>query len=908
MLLDADARIVACNATWAAWLGVPASELLGRLWPELVSPEARAEAVEALATVRACDAEVRLELPHPAPPRRPRWLEVYLSAEPSEEPGAASGTMLLAHDRTLAQRRRIISVAHEEALALVRAGATLTAALDGLLAGLESACAEAAVALVTRGDGEPRAWTGPALPPGAADRLVAATRRLRTKSPAGERVRVMDLMTSGDLGLMQLATSWGASEVVVVDLRLANAQIAAALLVFDRHPAERDAVELELLDFAAASARSVLDAHRARTERVEGDRRVRSVLANLPGVAYRCLNDRRWSMTFISDGVLDLTGHPPEAFLREGGLSMTDLTHPDDVEPLWHQVQLALAQRQRFRVAYRLQTRNGQTKWVWEQGEGVFEDDGTLVAVEGYILDITEERRAREALRQSRENLSVLLDSIGDAVLAVDREGRVTRINPAAVQLTGWTHDAAVGHPLGEVARLTDAAGTPLWADGFAVLFESAGGGRARLLDRMDQSHAVAYTFTAVRDRHGEAVGFVLVVRDVSEQVATEEHLRQAQKMEAIGRLAGGVAHDFNNLLTGIMGYANLLVLELEGQEPLAEYAHLVLDTSRRAADLTRQLLAFSRRQPIAPAPVDVHDAVRDAVTLLRRTIDPLVSVEMELEAPWAVVSGDRAMLQSALLNIAINARDAMPQGGRLVVSTRVVDLDPATAGRRGAGLAPGLYLEIVVRDTGPGIPEADLQRIFEPFYSSKPVGKGTGLGLAAVYGTVMGHKGAVSADNHPDGGAVFTLLLPALEPDSVVRASQASEHVVRGSGRVLVADDEPVVRTLMTKMLSALGYDVVSASDGEEAVARFAADPEGFVLVVLDVQMPTMSGDEALARMAEIRPEVRALIVSGHRLDAVVAPQARAYLHKPFDFPLFSRRVADAVGAETPLGGAPGL
>ncbi|TNF23412.1 MAG: PAS domain S-box protein [Deltaproteobacteria bacterium] len=893
--LDAEARFERANATLARWLAASPAELVGRHWLSQVAEPHRERASALLAQLDAHPGvDAVALLPYAVPHRRARWLEVRLVLPPGAT-ASTGGAIAYFVDVDLAHRQRAITSAHDAALAEIRDDRSFSTCIRGFLAGLEQTCDGSAAGLVVRGDGEPRAWTGAALPEGSRERLLIAAQRLRTRAPEGERVRVVDLQASDDAGIVQLAHAWGRSEVVIVDLHVTNPNVSAALLVFNAEHVERDDGERDLLDFAATCARSLLDAHRARIEREEGERRLRTLVANLPGVAYRCLNDRRYTMVFVSEGILDLTGYRVEEVLGDAAVSFTDMTHPDDVEALWSQVQMALEAREPFRVAYRLFTKNGQMKWVWEQGEGVYDDGGQLTALEGYIIDITEERRAREELRQSRENLSIVLDSIGDAVIAADAAANVVLVNPAGAQLTGWARDAARGRHIGDVARILGDQEEPLLQGALLDATEPVTCARARLVDREGRLHTVAYTFAPVRDRHADPVGFVLVVRDVSEQIAVEERLRHAQKMEAVGRLAGGVAHDFNNLLTGIMGYADLLRIELNGVDPYGQFAEMILETSRRAAELTRQLLAFSRRQQMAPTRVDLHETVRDAIALLRRTIDPRIEIIADLGAHWSIVSGDRSQLQNALLNIGLNARDVMRKGGTLSFATRAIDLAEAPAARR-LGVATGLYLELTIRDTGPGIPADDLERVFEPFYTSKGVGEGTGLGLAAVYGTVTGHGGAIRAGNAPDGGAVFTLLLPLLPPAAAVTAEEASKEApVRGHGRVLVADDEDVVRKLVTMMLEALGYTVVAASNGEEALRRFMEDPKGWTLVVLDVQMPVMSGDEALERIAAIDPDVRVLVSSGHRVDAGAAPQARGFLQKPFDLLQLSRKVAEA-------------
>ncbi len=619
-------------------------------------------------------------------------------------------------------------------------------------------------------------------------------------------------------------------------------------------------------------------------DRLGSQQRPWVALETFPGMAYRCLNDRRWTMQFVSRGALALTGYPPEAFVRDE-LSYSDVVHPDDAQTLWEQVQGSVRRREPFAISYRLVTRLGQHKWVWEQGQGVF-DRARLVALEGYIIDVTAERRARDTLHKSHESLSRLLDSLGDGVIATDLRERVTLINPVAEALTGYGRDEALGRPLSDVLHLEETE------DGDRL----DAGRRRTLVDARGDRRPVVSTSTEVKDADGLATGqVVILIRDVSKRVSIEEELRQAHKLEAIGRLAGGVAHDFNNLLTGIMGYADLLHTELAGKAPLDHFAEVILETSRRAADLTTELLAFSRRRKLTRARVDLHRVIDAAIALLARTTDRRVVIQTRFEAALSTVSGDRTALQGALLNLGLNAADAMPAGGTLTYATGLRDVDATTGAVR--GVAPGSYIELEIIDTGGGIPDTHLERIFEPFFTSKETGEGTGLGLAAVYGTVAAHDGNIRARNRPEGGACFSLLLP-LDTSIGPHAEGAAleEAIVTGSGLLLLAEDEDVVRRLLAEVLTQLGYTVVTARDGVEAVSLFSAQADEYDLVLLDLRMPRMSGEEALALLIERAPAVRILVSSGLDVGSPFPPQVRGVLAKPFTLAELSRSVADAI------------
>jgi len=494
------------------------------------------------------------------------------------------------------------------------------------------------------------------------------------------------------------------------------------------------------------------------------------------------------------------------------------------------------------------------------------------------------ERLLTEAsLRESEERFRQLADNIQEAFWLYDlAEARMVYASPA------WGR--VYGRVLANLSSAAEARLSAIHPDDrervrsaferdaprrpLGQAFRVADGARTRWVEER--------TFP-VLDRSGNPYRVAGLGSDVTRRRELEQSLQQSQKLEAIGQLAGGVAHDFNNMLTAIMGATDELAQMVEDPEQQA-LCGLIASASDRASELTRGLLSFSRKGKLHAAPLDLHEVIRDTVRLLERSIDRRVRVLVEFGAPAAVVVGDPAQLQNAVLNLGINARDAMPDGGELHISTQLCTLDASACSGLSLDLRPGTYLQISVRDTGVGIPPEIRGRIFEPFFTTKPVGQGTGLGLAAVYGISVEHGGTVSVESEPDKGSVFHLYLPLsdLSCPSLRPAGEAEA----GSGLVLLADDEPLVRDVGHQLLQSLGYQVVLARDGEEAVRAFDLHHTRLVAVLCDLVMPALSGTDATVRMREIDPNVPVILCSGYpREDRTrgASPVSDAFLPKPF-------------------------
>ncbi len=497
------------------------------------------------------------------------------------------------------------------------------------------------------------------------------------------------------------------------------------------------------------------------------------------------------------------------------------------------------------------------------------------------------------ALHQSEANLQTTLDSIGDAVIAADTDGNILRMNPIAERLTGWKLSDAAGRSLQDVFRIIDGdsrkrhpdPAEAVIATGRAVHLHR----RTILIDKDGKERFIADSASPIRSEDGSIAGVVLVFRDVTEQLHLEEQMHQSQKMDAIGQLAGGVAHDFNNMLGGILGAADLLGPIVENNPQAKKMVDLIIGAAEQASSLTQMLLDFSRKGKTLSTPISVHDCIGDAVSILQHSIDRRIEVVTRLEAEAPVVVGDPTQLQNAFLNLGINARDAMPEGGTLIYSTENIRLDQEETSFAEQRLRPGLYLVVSVSDTGTGIRPHIISRIFEPFFTTKEVGTGTGLGLASVYATVQEHHGRIQVYSELQKGTVFRIYLPVEESfEETEKKSVPTKAIRTGSEKILLADDEPFMRMAAEMILQSLGYHVVLAENGEDACNRFESNPDEFDLVILDVVMPKKSGRDAFLAIRKRNKTVPVIFSSGftreHGLNELLSePGVVGFLQKPF-------------------------
>jgi len=520
--------------------------------------------------------------------------------------------------------------------------------------------------------------------------------------------------------------------------------------------------------------------------------------------------------------------------------------------------------------------------------------------------EIAVRRRTEEHLRDSEKRLGILFESAPDAYYLNDMSGTFIDGNKRAEELTGYRKDELVGTSFLKL-NLLSASQIPKAAKLLAlnVLGRSTGPDEFVLARKDGASIAVEISTHPVRIADKALV--LGIARDVSprrkmeeEKSRLEAQLHQAQKMEAIGQLAGGIAHDFNNMLAAIVGYADLIVNGFSSDNPkLARYATGIRDTGMRAADLTTKLLAFARKGKLESVPVNMHEAVQAAASLFEPSLPKNITLTQHFAANPPTVTGDRTQLQNMVLNLAINAKDAMPNGGQLSIATENSIIDEEYAKSKPYHVVPGDYLKLSVMDTGMGMDEETKLRIFEPFFTTKEKGKGTGLGLASVYGTVKHHGGYIEVTSSFGKGTMFCILLPVAGKQEE-KSVPASTPLLKGTGNILLVDDDPEVREMASDVLANLGYIVQAATNGKEAVEYFQVHTHETDLVILDMVMPVMGGYECFTELRKLNPAVRVLVSSGyatsHETGRILRENGTGFIQKPYDMARLSKAAAEAL------------
>jgi two-component system, cell cycle sensor histidine kinase and response regulator CckA len=503
--------------------------------------------------------------------------------------------------------------------------------------------------------------------------------------------------------------------------------------------------------------------------------------------------------------------------------------------------------------------------------------------------------------REGRRLFAATLSGIGDAVVVADPSGRVNFLNPVAETLTGWPRADARGKPAAEVIKLvTEKSHEPIENPVMRALRERiliGGPEPVVLISRSGGEIPVEHSASPVRDDSGEVQGAVLVFRDISKRLQLEEQATHAQKMEAVGRLAGGVAGDFNNVLTVITGYAELLRAEIASVSPMRRFVDEIIYAGERAAALTRHLLAFSRGATAQPRVLEVTALVGNMEPMLRRLLGQ--NIELILLSSPAVgrIKADPAQIEQVIVNLATNSRDAMPRGGKLIIETANVDVEEV-AGQT-IGVKPGPYVMLAVSDTGVGMDNETRSRLFEPFFTTKAPGNGSGLGLATAYGVIKQSDGHVTVYSQPNCGTIFEVYLPRVK-DAV--AEPVRKVSAKGSETILLVDDEDGVRKLVFAVLKSNGYDVMEAANGVAALAAYEKNGHKVDMVLTDVVMPQMSGFELGKQLGERSPGLKILYMSGYRDNAIGGAAGseapRAFLHKPFTPDVLLAKVREVLDA----------
>ncbi len=614
------------------------------------------------------------------------------------------------------------------------------------------------------------------------------------------------------------------------------------------------------------------------------------------------IEDLAGRIIFASDRFLDLFGLGGRSAL---GLALGDYIHPED-RPLRPQVAEGGNVFSPGRFEFRGLRADGAVLYLESSVAPVRLGGpaGMVLGLQSVIRDITERRRAEEQQRELVQRLEFFVDHMPLGCIVWDLEFRIVEWNNTAAQIFGWSATEVFGRPgLPLVAVEEDWPGVrSAWEE--LQQTKSSNHRLTRNLTRDGGSIECEWFNTSLIDQAGRVVGVASMVLDVTDKKNLEEQLRHSQKMEAVGVLAGGIAHDFNNLLTVILGNVSLARLRLPPSSPALRGLRDAEKAAERASELVRQLLDFSRKGRSSPGPVSLNASVRETVDLLRHTLDPGIAIDVREDPQLWLASADPGQVHQVLVNLCVNARDAMLHGGRLSLATANRLLDEKYS-RAHPEARPGEFVMCSVSDTGTGIAPETLGRIFEPFFTTKEVGKGTGLGLAMVYGIVSQHQGWVSVDSAPGRGSTFSVFLPRSKVGRTpeITAPAASAEAVIGT--ILLVDDEELILALGRSILESAGHRVLEARDGEQALDVFRRFRPDIDLVVLDVVMPRRSGRDVLRELHNIAPEVPVVLTSGYSWEGpeeVSVLGARRFIQKPYKPDQLHAVIADLLGAKVPL------
>jgi len=608
-----------------------------------------------------------------------------------------------------------------------------------------------------------------------------------------------------------------------------------------------------------------------------------------------------WRYLYVNDVVAEQGRQTKEALI---GRTMMEAYPGIENTVVFASLRRCMEQRAPERMETEFAFADGSTSWFELSIEPV--PEGLFVL----SIDITERRRAEAEVERHRQRNEVLLNSAGEGIYGLDLEGRVTFINPKGASILGYGVDELTGVPMHATCHHTHADGAPFPPDECPI---NAAFTEGRVLASNDDVMwrkdggvvPVDFVSTPLRDERGKLTGAVVVFQDITERRRLEGMVLQSQKLDAIGRLAGGVAHDFNNLLGVITGYGQLMRQQLEASHPALPRLEQVLKAADRAAGLTRQLLAFSRKQIIQPRVLNLNEVVADLSKMLHRVVGEDLELEIRQAPGLGAVKADPTQIEQVVVNLVVNARDAMPKGGHLTIETANVDLDEAYVASHPEARV-GRYVMVSVSDNGVGMDAETQRRIFEPFFTTKPPGEGTGLGLSTVYGVVKQSGGNVWVYSEPGRGTTFKIYLPRVDEEpEALEAERAPAELARGHETLLVVEDTESLREMIREVLEEQGYRLLLASQGEEALALEQEYAGPIHLLLTDLVMPKMGGADLAKKLASPRPDMRVLYMSGYTEGVIsrqgVLPQGTALLEKPFTNGRLTRAVREALDTPKP-------
>ncbi|MFO0577556.1 MAG: PAS domain S-box protein [Polyangia bacterium] len=646
----------------------------------------------------------------------------------------------------------------------------------------------------------------------------------------------------------------------------------------------------------------ITERKRAEMQARESHRMYEALVNSIDGIVWE-VDVTSFRFTYVSPQAERILGYPVEHWYEPGFW----LRHMHDGDRGWAAdfCRSATREKRDHEFQYRMVAADGREVWVHDVVSVVVED-GQPSKLRGVMVDITERKKVEEALRESESHFRAVFEEAPIGLAYIDRSLRIGRVNRSLCSFLGRTAEELQGKAIAEITHPDD-----IERDGALAqqLFLGEIGSYQLEKRYLHKSGEIAWgllTATVIRDKDGQIAHGLGMIENITGRKEAEDQLRHAQKMEALGRLAGGVAHDFNNLLTAIKGYSEISLSQLPREHWLRGNLEEIIQAGDRATALTRQLLAFGRKQVRRPKLIDLSFTVDEMQRMLRRLIGENIKLTTSIESKLGTVLADPNQVEQILVNLVVNARDAMPRGGKLTIELANVYLDAEYA-RHHRDVTPGPYVMLAVSDTGVGMSRDVQQRIFEPFFTTKEPGMGTGLGLPMVYGIVKQSEGHIWVYSEPGVGTTFKIYLPCSgQPADVPeprppRPSESECEAPGGTASILVVEDDDSVRNMLLRILRENGYSLVAARDGQEALQLCEQGERRFDLLLTDVIMPKMGGRELSEKLKRLRPDLKVLYLSGYAHDAMVHNGALdrgvALLEKPFTKAELLHKIREVLG-----------
>ncbi len=615
----------------------------------------------------------------------------------------------------------------------------------------------------------------------------------------------------------------------------------------------------------------------------ESERKLSTLIGNLPGIVYRCLNDEAWTMQYMSNGCKALTGYDPSELIENHFLAYGDLIVQADRRYVKDQVRAAVNENRSFILEYRIRDKNNNERWFWEKGRCVSESKGQPSVLEGFISDITERKKAETSTLEEKKRAEQYLQLAGVMFIGLDKKGNINVANKKACQILEIQQKEILGqnwfdnfipqsdrHEIYSVFRqLIDGIIEPV------EYYENS------IITKNGKEKRVAWHNTVLRDDDGSIIGVLSSGEDITEKKHLQTELQQAQKMESIGTLAGGIAHDFNNILSAIIGFTELSLDSVEKGTDLEDNLQEVRTAGMRAKELVKQILTFARQSDEAVKPIQINIIAKEVLKLIKPSIPATIQINDKINSD-SFITGSPTQIHQVLMNLCTNAAHAMEEnGGILEVSVNDTTIDRLA----NPDLKSGEYIEIKVTDTGMGISPQHIHTIFEPYFTTKTVSEGTGMGLAVVHGIVENYSGQITADSTPGKGTCFTVYLPIAKKRKTQIYSE-KQDLPHGNESILFVDDEAPIARVGGEILKKLGYTVTTRTSSVDSLELFRSEPQAFDLVITDMTMPNLTGDNLAVEMMKIRSNIPVILCTGYSKKisekSAVEMGIRSLIYKP--------------------------